>query len=400
MASANAVGMGMAGLNFGLFIKPMGDDLGLSRAAFGWAQTAQQGTSAVASPFVGRLIDRYGSRLLLPLAALVTAGVMCELAAIDTAWQMIALFAVMGLIGLNGPGALISAVPITKWFVRNRSKALAFMGLGLPVGALAFIPLTQYLIEERGWRQTWVILAVLGAAVMVPLAWLFARRQPEDMGMKPDGLAGASELQARDTVTDEVSWTVRQAVRTRQFWSLVTALALGAAATGTIGLHRMAEFEDRGLDAGTISVATALDAVCAGTTAFAMGFLARVISPRVLGAVGFAALGVATVITIYVQSVPTLFASMMLFSAGIGGWIFFQNIIWAEYFGRARLGSIRGIVTPITIGVGGIGAPVAGYARDATGSFNVVWWAAAGMLGAAALIVVLTAAPRPAKSRA
>ena len=72
MASVGAMSMGMGSLNFGLFIKPMGDELGIGRAYFGWAQTARQVASSVTSPPVGWLLDRFGSRVMLPVAALVT----------------------------------------------------------------------------------------------------------------------------------------------------------------------------------------------------------------------------------------------------------------------------------------------------------------------------------------
>jgi hypothetical protein len=72
MASAAAVSMGMGSLNFGLFIKPMGDELGISRATFGWASTARQGASAVTSPVVG-------SRVMLPIPASVTVEAMIGL---------------------------------------------------------------------------------------------------------------------------------------------------------------------------------------------------------------------------------------------------------------------------------------------------------------------------------
>ena len=80
MASAGAVSMAMGSLNFGLFVKPMGDDLGFGRAYFGWAQTARQVSSSVTSPTVGWLLDRYGSRILLPVAATITGCSMaCSL---------------------------------------------------------------------------------------------------------------------------------------------------------------------------------------------------------------------------------------------------------------------------------------------------------------------------------
>ena len=398
MAATGAVSMGMGSLNFGLFIKPMGDELGIGRAAFGWAQTARQGASSATSPLIGWLLDRYGSRVMLPVAALATGGALIGLAYVTSAWHLVVLFVVMGLVGMSGPGALVTTVPVLKWFVRNRGKAVAFVGLGIPVGALLFIPLTQVLINEIGWRGAWIVLAIIGIVVIVPLAAFFVRRQPEDVGMVPDGddwseTNGSDGSSVRRAV-EEVSWTVREAVRTTTLWRLVIVFSMVQLATGTVALHRIAAFMDRGMDPTLISFATAFDAVAAGGSTFMFGMLVKWVPARFLGAVGFSMLAGASVLTIYAVNLPIMFVSMAIFGIGIGGMMFLNNYIWADYFGRANVGGIRGLANPINLVVGGIGAPAAGYVRDWTGSYDPAWWVGVGLMSGAALLIVLTGAPR------
>ena len=400
MASAGAVSMAMGSLNFGLFIKPMGDELGIGRAYFGWAQTARQVSSSVTSPTVGWLLDRFGSRILLPVAAVVTGGAMITLAFISSNWHLVALFAVMGLVGMSGPGALVTSVPILKWFVRRRGAAVAFVGLGIPVGAMIFVPLTQYFIDAWGWRTAWIVLAILGISIIVPLSLIFLRRRPEDMDLLPDGLPPkAKTVNELDTSEEpleglEISWTARNAMRTLPFWSLVVVFSMVALAIGTVAVHRIAAFMDRGLDPTLVSLATAFDAVCAGVATFAFGMLVRWVSVRILGAVGFCLLGLASVMTIYADYTSLMFISMAVFGLGIGGMMFLQNFVWADYFGREYVGSIRGVVAPITLTVGGIGPPLAGYVRDWTGSYNSVWWGGVCLMFLAALLILATTAPK------
>ncbi len=399
MASAGAVSMAMGSLNFGLFIKPMGDELGIGRAYFGWAQTARQVSSSVTSPTVGWLLDRYGSRVLLPVAATITGCSMVLLALVTREWHLVALFALMGLVGLSGPGALVTSVPVLKWFVRRRGAAVAFVGLGIPVGALIFVPLTQYFIATWGWRTAWIVLAIIGIGIIVPLSLVFVRRRPEDMNLQPDGPpprpkpepgADASADSREDL---EISWTSRDAMRTFPFWSLVVVFSMVALATGTVALHRIAAFMDRGLDPTLVALATAFDAVCAGVATFAFGMLVRFVPVRVLGAVGFCFLGTASVMTIYADFLSLMFTSMAVFGLGIGGMMFLQNYVWADYFGREYVGSIRGIVAPITLTLGGIGPPLAGYIRDWTGTYDPVWWAGVCLMFLAALVFLVTRAP-------
>jgi MFS family permease len=398
MAVAGAVSMAMGSLNYGLFIKPMGDDLGIRRSTFGWAQTARQLASSATSPVVGRLIDRFGSRIMLAVAATITGAAMIGLAFMHHAWHLVVLFAIMGLVGMSGPGALVTSVPVLKWFVRNRGKAISFMALGIPLGALVFVPLTQVFIDAWGWRQAWIVLASIGIGVIVPLSVIFVRRQPEDMGLLPDGAAAPQELPTsgdtpRPSAIEEDSWSTSDAIRTGTLWRLVSVFSIVSLAVGTLAVHRIAAFMDRGLEAQLISFATAIDAVCAGASAFVLGLLVSKFSARVLGSSGFLILATASVLTIYADTIPIMFASMALFGVGIGGMMFLQNFIWADYFGRRNLGSIRGFVTPINLVIGGIGAPLAGYVRDATGSYNSVWWAGVGLMVFAAVLLAMTGAP-------
>ena len=399
LSLASMVSMAMGGLSFGLFIKPMGDDLGLGRAVFGWAQTARQVTSALSSPHTGQLIDRFGVRVLLPAALGVTALAMVGVAALTEAWQLVALFGVMGVAGLAGGASLLTSVPIAKWFVRGRGRAMAVATLGNPIGGVIFVPLTQVLIDTSGWRTACLILAVASAGVVIPLALIFLRRHPEDIGLLPDGgsvgrngprRASTSPAHERDT---EVSWTRHQVVRTSTFWRLVFVFSLVLLGQSTVGVHRIPSFMDRGIDPTLVAYATALDAAAAGVSLFALGFLVERFQVRYLGALGFVTVAAAILLTLRAEAAPLMFASTATFGLGIGFSLLLQNYIWAAYYGRRNLGAIRGVVQPVTLLFSGIGPPLAGYVRDTTGSYDGVWWA--GLVLVLLSAVALATSPRP-----
>lgn len=404
MAAGAAVSMAMGSLNFGLFVKPMGDELGIGRSMFGWAQTARQVSSATTSPLVGSLIDRFGARVMLPVAALLTGGAMIGLGFSHTAWQLILMFAVMGIIGMSGPGSLVTTVPVLKWFIRDRGRAVSFMSLGIPIGAVIFLPLTQWFIDIWGWRGAWIGLAILALCVIVPLSVILVRRQPEDLGLKPDGLTDESEPpeHAEPLLAQlplEVGWTVREAVHNPTFWRLVVIFSVFSLGSGLFSVHRIPSFMDRGLNPNLISFATAFDAVCAGASTFTMGFLVRKYPPRVLGSAGLALLAVAGILTIYGNTLLIMTLSMAVFGLGVGGTMFLQNFLWADYFGRTHLGGIRGVVNPVVMVIGGIGAPLAGYVDDTVGSYTSIWWVAVGLLFFAAAALLFTVAPSKPRTR-
>ena len=395
MAAVGALAMALGSLNFGLFIRPMADDLGAGRAVFGWAQSAVQFTNALAAPTMGRLIDRFGARYLLAAAAALTGAALIALSFATAAWQVVAVFAVVGLAGVSGGSSLLTSVPVTKWFVRERGRALAFLALGGPAGGLLFVPLTQLLIDRVGWRTAWVVLALLGAGLIAPLSLLFVRRQPEDLGLRPDGDTApvAGRLGSHPSAPEERSWTRAEALRSPVFWRLILAFGLQSLGTGSVALHRIPSFMDRGLDPVLISYATALDAGAAGVAGFTVGVLTRRLPAHLLGALGCVVLAAAAALTIAAADHATMFAAMILFGLGIGSSILMQSYIWAAYFGRAHLGAIRGAVLPLTLVLGGVGAPLAGYVRDATGSYLPAWTAAILLLLVSAFVLALTPHP-------
>ncbi|MFN0096579.1 MAG: MFS transporter [Dehalococcoidia bacterium] len=396
LAAMSGLSMALAGFNFGLFIRPMERDLGISRQTFGWALSVRQIAGAVTAPFVGRLLDKHGARGFLIAAVSVSAAGMIGLAYMTEAWQLLAIFIVMGLFGMVGPGAMAMSVPVAKWFVTKRGKAMAIVSIGTPVGAVIFVPLTELFIHTWGWQNAWLILAGLGLAGVVPLA-LLIRRQPEDMGLLPDGATARTHGGLHAALAAERSFTVSEATHTVTFWRLVTVFSLVMLAMGSVGLHRIPHFSDQGISAGLVSLATSSDAVAATASTFAMGMLFQRFPARYVGSAGFVLLSGAVVLTIYSHTVPMMFLSMIVFGFGAGGMILLQNFLWADYFGRANVGGIRGAAMPFTMVFSAAGPPLSGYVQDSTGSYNPVWWVGSVLMVIGAAILVTT--PPPGKRR-
>ena len=97
-----------------------------------WAQTARQVVGGLTSPWMGLWVDKYGSRIILPLATLITGMGLILLGFNSSGILMIIIFGFIGITSLGGPGALITTVPISKWFVSKRGKALAITSLEYP----------------------------------------------------------------------------------------------------------------------------------------------------------------------------------------------------------------------------------------------------------------------------
>jgi sugar phosphate permease len=382
------------GLNLGLFIIPMGNDLGMSRSLFGWLSTARSLSGGASSIILGRLVDRFGSRILIPISSLITGLCLIGVGLTNHVYQTFLLFALMGLVGLSAQGgSLLSSVPVAKWFVRRRGTALSLATLGMGIGPIVFVPVTQLLIDGVGWRTTWIILACISMTIIIPLALIFLRRQPEDMGLLPDGDAARTPETGIETIPSDVEavWTVRQALRTRTFWMLTASLMLAGFAMGS-SIHRIPYWMELGFDPRVVSLAFSTDAAGAAIMILAAGFLLDRFAPRFVAAGALAGFAGAVALMLTATSTFHMFASTVLFGFSVGINMVCQTYLWASYYGRTFLGAIRGITMPITLLPIAAGAPVAGYIYDSTGGYELAWQMAIGLY-IVALLVMLGATP-------
>ena len=398
MFAINFSTMATGTLNYGLFVLPMQSELGISRASFGWMQTTRRLSAGVLSFAVGSLIDRYGARVYICIAAVFIGGCLLLLSVSIHTWHFIALFGIIGMSGVAAPNGIVTSVPVAKWFSRRRGRALALSSAGLGIGGIAFLPVTQWLIEDYGWRTTWQVLAVVFVLVSVPSAALFLRRAPEDMGLRMDG--EPPEDQASYPATPgriarsaaEPVWNVRQALRTGAMRKLIAVFAVSGIAQGGASFHRIPYFIERGFDPQVVSWSFSADAGGAAAMALVSGWLADRFPIRYVAAASFSGFIVAILLMIYVSSAPMMFLSTLVFGCSVGGGMIVHSYIFAAYFGREFLGAIRGIVMPINLLSAGLGAPMVGYLHDYTGSYIWAWWTLLGVYGLAAALM-LTATP-------
>ncbi|MFC1535386.1 MFS transporter [Thermodesulfobacteriota bacterium] len=402
VAGLTTVGMvsaGMGGINFGLFLPPMVAELGIKHTFFGWALTARLVGFSASSWLIGRILDQHGARIPMAVAGTITGLIMMSLGFMQEGWHLVALFFIMGAIGMHGGGEnLYQAVPLSRWFVRKRGKAMSIAFLGIPIGIFIFSPLSQFLIDSTGWRSAWFILGGGGSIVIVLVGLLIIRKDPQSMGLSPDGDLDENDTvetvdQTRPARTEEYPWTRSQAIHTPAFWAIVIMLGIRMFSVSTIVIFRIPFYIEQGISAKLVAWALSAEAVIAATMSLTTGWASDRFHPRLVTAVSLLLLIIAIFVTIYVTTPWQMFLSAMLFGASAASAVVSQNVLWPSYFGVMNIGSIRGLAAPFILIFSGIGAPVAGAVKDATGTYAPVWLAANLSLVPVAVIILLT--PRP-----
>ncbi|MBV8442076.1 MAG: MFS transporter, partial [Hyphomicrobiales bacterium] len=232
-----AVGAGTVYLSaFGLFLKPVTEDLGIGRGVFSFALALVTVSQAIGCAFIGRLIVRYGLRRVMIPGLVLYAGSIGALATLTPSLPYIyALFAVAGLVAAFGsPVGYGSAV--VAWFDRDRGLALGLSIAGAGLGAVLAPPFVQFFISNYGWRAAYVALAAAVLAVaLVPVA-AFLREPPKSYGAT--GAAFAREL---------AGLSAKEAFRSGLFWAFIIAFGTGAIAVLGALAHAFPYLTDKGV---------------------------------------------------------------------------------------------------------------------------------------------------------
>ncbi len=402
------VSVGMLGVNFGLFIDPISRELGVGQAFFGWAQSGRLLGTAASGFFIGYILDRYGARWLLLIAGLLVGGAMLAMSSISEGWQIVVIFVLMGLIGLQGAGGnLYTTVSISNWFLRKRSKAMSRVFLGVPVGIFIMAPLTAYLIENVGWRDTVIILGLIGGGVVV-LVSLIMRRRPEDMGLLMDGDSpGEMEADSLDSSEEEgqhtdsvstsfeYSWTRAEALRSPAFWKLSIAFGISQFANSTAMLFRVPHFINRGIDPQIVAYSLSFEAIVVFAITFPVGYAAARFKLRYLLILSHL-IRVSVILFMFVTTEAWhVFLANALFGISATSQMIVMSVMWPDYFGKANIGSIRGLTLPLITAFAFAGAPLAGMAYDIYGSYQPAWLLSIGLLVISAFLFLVTPKPTP-----
>lgn len=387
MLATFASGPGQSYL-FSVFIDAIIEDTGISRTGISTLYAAGTFLSAGMVFFISRLADARGPRLTLTIIAFAF-GLACFGMAFATGWLMtaVALAALRGL----GQGALPinGTLLMAQWFVRRRGRAMAIAGLGGALSTATLPPLARMLIDSIGWRESYIVFGIAIWAVVVPVAVLLVRNQPEDVGLFPDG---ADEPPHGEVVPAAGKPVVHKVLNTRMFWFLAIPMSMPGLVDTALIFHQVSIFAERGLSPTVAATAFAPMALASAAFGFGTGFLIDRFGPRPLYIVGLFVLCIPPIVLHFISSTPAAFGYGMIMGAGSGISMMVSRVAWAYYYGRHGLGSVQGSAMMVSIIGSALGPLILAFIRDQSESYTTALLV---MLGLMVMSLVMFALHRP-----
>ncbi|MEK9659160.1 MAG: MFS transporter [Chloroflexota bacterium] len=359
---------------FGVFIEPW-------TAEFGWSRTAISGgfsfatvVAALVGPLAGRGLDRYGGRLFLGGGALVMAVSLLVLSRVSTLVGLYLVFSV-GRSAMMTIQNLAAHTVVANWFVRRRAFASALALNGSRVGLAVWPLVAAGVSAAAGWRTAMVVMGVsIGILALVPLVLVVARR-PEQVGLLPDGAARAPVPGANRAAPEQRQWAPREALRTRAFWLLMSAHMAAMVAGGGMGVHRIPYFVAKGLDEALVGLFIVAFAVGMGIGGFFAAAAVRWVPVRRVIGISLAGAAGSTALILLVPGNALAVGYGFLDGLFAGGMFALLPVVYADYYGRNAIGTIRGITHPAVVTANAVGPLIAGVVFDVMGGYTYAFLA-------------------------
>ena len=389
-----------------VFVKPITEEFRVSRGLFSMLRTGEILISGAMAPIIGPLVDRYSGRWLMAIGALVAGAGFILLSQITAFWQFMLARWILVTIGGALMGYMVVNVSISRWFIRKRGRAIAIATLGQGIAKVGIPLLTASLFLWLGWRHTWTVFGVLTLALVVGPAIAFMRRAPEDMGLYPDGDTDSSSgvfshteggrvsAKQRQENSAELTWSRAETLRTQAFWLITFTFGISNVGIAGLNLHIFAYVTDIGHT--SIVAATVLTVIAftqMGSTLL-WGFLSERMDIRKATMLKFFIQASGLSLVISSSHLAPTYVGFLLYGIGLGGSQVLQEVIWAGYFGRISLGTVRGLGILVTHAFAAVGPPFFGFLFDATKSYFISFALFTISLIISAFLILLVRPPR------
>ena len=348
---------------------------------------------AFVAPLLGVVLDRFGPRVLFPIAGCFILVGWLASSMVSEVWQLFIFYSVIATVGQVGISSFSATATLAPWFPRTRGVALGMADAGNPAGQAIVVPLAQLIVSTIGWQWAFRIFGVIFFILVVIPNLLFQKRPPEGWGETNDAddaddgageAAGAPGAPADSSSPAEAPArsSVGEVLREPAVWLLLSARAVNSVGNHMTMVHILAFLFLAGY--GEIQAALAIG--IAGLLGIGgrplTGLLSDIIGREIVYTVGMTMSVAAVVLVLFLSAggawwVLVTFVALNGLSDGISGLLIGAKA--ADLYPPRMLGTVMGMME-VGRGIGiGLGPILAGLLFDLQGSYFWAFLISAGL---------------------
>jgi MFS family permease len=366
---------------YGVFFEPLLTEFGWTRSLISGAFSLGMIMMGLMGIAMGGLTDRIGPRVVTTLSGLFAGSGFMLMSQVSDIWQLYLFFGVIVGIGMGATRVPLMST-VARWFFQRRNTMTAVILVGSGVGALIIPVMASWLISTYDWRTACFILGILVLAVVIS-AGQFLKRDPSSTGQVP---YGKNKVTEQDLKIKPEGFSLREAIRTRQFWLACAMFLCEGVCLYTIIVHIVPHTIQLGFSA--TSAATVLSGVggLAIVGRIGLGSAADKIGNTLALIIGFVLMAASLFWLAVAEDIWMLYVCAAGVGFAQGGIGVLESTIIARLFGLTSHGLIFGVIAmTFTIGAA-FGPLMAGYLFDTTGSYQLAFFVC-GIFSIAGMIV-------------
>jgi sugar phosphate permease len=367
---------GLGYYSYGVFFKPLMGEFGWTRAATSVAQSIYSIMYGAAGLLAAKLIERYSITKIVFLAVLIEGTSFLLLSLTSNLWYLYIVYFLVGL-GSGGVGTVTLATVVSNWFIKRRGVAIGITTAGMALGAMLIVPIVGFIIESSGWRLAFIFMGLLFYVVGIPLALFVLKKNPEEMGLLPDGEkqlnAGKVMVEANAQISSATGTEKGRLItllNSLPIWVLSAGFFLAYAGENAILVHEVPFATDMGVPAMAAAVALGFTGGIGGIGKVVLGWLTDKLSTRYVVLICFTIQIVGVLILMQTRTMAMLWLFVVVFGFGMGGAAALVPLSVGDRFGIASFGIVFGIVNFLGNIGSAVGPYFAGYVFDVTGAYS------------------------------
>lgn len=355
----------------GMFVPYMAEDLGVSTTAVTTSITILFFGVMAGSLAAGHILEKFDMRkvtsLLLVVAAISFFGAArSNTLALQYVWVIVRGLALAGVLTIP------ISILITNWFGKKmKGKAMSIAMIGSGIGTMALNPITAYIIEAIGWRNAYIVYAVMCLVMIIPVVLTFVRK-PEDKGLVRIGDDPEEMIEVKNN--DGLAY--KFALKTFMFWGLMLVFILISTISQNWMISGYSYLYDVGFDAvlvGTMFTVNSLG-ITVGKVFF--GIFNDKFGSKKSWIFSLAIYAVAYIILMTLEATPSTaiaFVGSAIMGFTTGSIVLLMPLSASELFGTKAFGRIYSNLDAGTTFGSSLLPLVNTLIFDVTGSFHWAW---------------------------
>ena len=352
---------------FPLMFNALERDLGASQSQLSGALSIWFVSSAIASIFLGRLLDKFSIKKIMMIGGVIFSLGLFSISFVQSSFSLLLIYGTLLAVGGPALGNLSVTKLVANWFEKNAGMALGIAAIGISFSGVVLPLLVDPLIDLIGWRSVYIVFGLIVIFLLIPLVRYLVIDTPEEVGQFKDNLTEEPSKEFQDLMQ------IKDFFKHNIFWIISLAFAFQFLAMGGVLLHLPLHSENQGfLETWTVLGLPIKQTVLAYSIAALGGVVGKVFFGYLMDRLSA---NIPVMIMMAMQSMGifglTLIDNYLLFTIfcfifglGFGGAMVLMSASFLKAFGSQNLGSVRGISALIIVPVQPVGMILVGTAFD------------------------------------